>query len=70
MKIVFEDQAFSYELLRAIGYAAYDGADIGECLLTAKKITENDFDSWWTEWDATARRIEGIALECLAKSHN
>lgn len=42
MKLVFRDQAFSFELLRAIGYTAYDGADIGECLATAARIKKGD----------------------------
>jgi hypothetical protein len=46
MKLVFQDQAFSFELLRTIGYTPYDGADVGECISTARRITEGDFDSW------------------------
>jgi hypothetical protein len=38
MKLVFRDQTFSFELLRAIGYTVCDGADIGECLATAARI--------------------------------
>ena len=48
MKLVFRDQTFSFELLRAIGYMVYDGADIGECLATAARIKEGDFESWHT----------------------
>jgi len=35
MKLVLQDQTFSFELLRAVGYAAYDGAGIGEALADA-----------------------------------
>jgi hypothetical protein len=46
---------------RAIGYTVYDGADIGECLATAARIKEGDFESWHTEWTKTAQRVQKIA---------
>ncbi|QRG70341.1 alpha/beta hydrolase family protein [Brevibacillus choshinensis] len=61
MRIVFEDQTFSFELLRALSYAPYGGADIGECLTTAYRIKEGDFDSWYREWYRTAERIHSRA---------
>ncbi|MED4750557.1 alpha/beta hydrolase family protein [Brevibacillus choshinensis] len=61
MRFVFEDQTFSFELLRAMSYAPYGGADIGECLSTANRIKEGDFDSWYTEWYKTAERIHSLA---------
>jgi hypothetical protein len=36
MKIVFQDPTFSLQLLRAISETYYKGADIGECLSTAR----------------------------------
>jgi hypothetical protein len=50
MKIVFQDPTFSLQLLRVIGETYYKGADIGECLSTAYKIKEGDFESWHQEW--------------------
>ena len=69
MKIVFNDPTFSSQLLRAIGEAYYKGADIGECLSTAYRIKEGDFESWHAEWLKTAKRIHGYAIESLAKGH-
>jgi len=69
MKLTFKDQAFSFELLRAVGYAPYGGADLGECLATAERIKEGDLESWHTEWLTTAERIQAIAEEALAKQH-
>jgi hypothetical protein len=69
MKIVFNDPTFSSQLLRAIGETYYRGADIGECLSTAYRIKEGDFESWHTEWLKTAKRIHSYADECLAKGH-
>lgn len=45
MKIVFQDPTFSLQLLRAIEETYYKGADIGECLSTAYRIREGDFES-------------------------
>ncbi len=69
MKLLFHDEAFSFELLRAIGYSVYDGADIGECLSTAARIHEGDFESWYREWTATAERVRRIADTSLARGH-
>ncbi|AKA72265.1 hypothetical protein [Clostridium scatologenes] len=43
MKLHFQGQAFSFELLRAVTYTGYQGAEIGEALATASKIKEGDF---------------------------
>jgi len=66
-KIVFDDHSFSFELLRAIGYAAYGGADISECLMTAYAIKEGDEESWYLNWLATAKRIHQIAIICSSQ---
>ena len=65
MHLVFEDQTFSFELLRTIGYAPYGGADIGECLATASHIREGDFESWYEEWCKRARRVHALADDAL-----
>jgi pimeloyl-ACP methyl ester carboxylesterase len=69
VKLVFQDQAFSFELLRAVGYTVYNGADIGECLATATRIKEGDFESWHTEWSRTAQRVQKIAEHCVHREH-
>ena len=69
MKIVFQDPTFSLQLLRAIGETYYKGADIGECLSTAYRIREGDFESWYTEWLKTANRVHKYAEDCLAAGH-
>ncbi|HEY6535133.1 MAG TPA: alpha/beta hydrolase [Candidatus Nitrosocosmicus sp.] len=69
MKIVFNDPTFSLLLLRTIAETYYKGADIGECLSTAYRIIEGDFESWYEEWLKTARRIHSYADECMSKDH-
>ena len=69
MKIVFQDPTFSLQLLRVIGETYYNGADIGECISTAYRIKEGDFESWHQEWLKTAERVNKYANESLAAGH-
>jgi hypothetical protein len=65
MQLIFHDPSFSYELVRAIGYAVSGGADIGECLSTASRIQEGDCESWYQEWCRTAQRVQALADAAL-----
>lgn len=67
MRLIFQDHTFSFELLRSISYAPFGGADIGECLSTAYRIEEGNFESWYTEWYKTATRLHDLAEESLGR---
>jgi len=70
MRFMFDtDEAFSYETLRAVGYTAFGGADIGEVMATAARITPGDWESWYREWRALADRIATIADKSAADGH-
>jgi alpha-beta hydrolase superfamily lysophospholipase len=69
MKAVFDDPQFSFQMLRIIGSASVGGAEVGECLSTAYRIAEGDFESWYREWLSTAQRVNEIADGCLAAGH-
>jgi pimeloyl-ACP methyl ester carboxylesterase len=69
MKILFDDPFFDGQLLRALGYVYYGGADIGECLTTAQRITQGDADSWYTQWYRLAERVYAGAEGSLAAGH-
>jgi dienelactone hydrolase len=70
MRFMFDtDEAFSYETLRAVAYTVYGGADIGEVMATAARITPGDWESWHREWRALAERIAAIADKCAADGH-
>lgn len=69
MKIVFQDPTFSLQLLRAIAQTYYGGADIGECLSTAYRIQEGNFESWYSEWFKTAKRVHKYADESFSSGH-
>jgi pimeloyl-ACP methyl ester carboxylesterase len=64
-----KDELFQAQLLRAIGYAPYGAADIGECLATAGRISGTDLDQWHDQWLMTAQRIQGLAEASAAAGH-
>lgn len=57
------------QLLRALSETYYKGADIGECLSTAYRIREGDFESWHVEWLNTAKRVHSYADRCISEGH-
>ena len=67
MKVIFQDPTFSFQLLRTLGSTYYGGADIGECLSTAYRIKEGGFESWYTEWLATAERVNKYGDNSLSQ---
>ena len=64
-----DDLQFWYETLRWLGLTAYGGADIGEVVTTAQRITAGDYGSWYEQWAATAERTEAEARAQLAAGH-
>lgn len=69
MKFLYDDESFSFEALRAAGYAPYGGAELGEVLVTCRAIPEGDEVAWSTQWAATAARVERIGRDALAAGH-
>ena len=69
MKVAFKDESFAFEFVRNLGFMYYEGADLGEMMATAGRITEGDFESWFTEWDKLAKRTLSRADASLAAGH-
>lgn len=69
MNIIFKDEQYSFQLLRALGAAPGGASDIGECLKTGYRIKEGDDDSWYDEWSKTAKQVEAAANEFAAQGH-
>jgi len=59
--LFFNTQTFHFETLRQAGYTFSNCADLSEILETVKLIAENDTDSWYTAWKATADRVLALA---------
>ncbi|MFD7836157.1 alpha/beta hydrolase family protein [Streptomyces sp. NPDC059761] len=69
MKFLFDDESFSFETLRAAGFANDGGSDLGEVLATARNIGEGDEDAWLREWKNTAQSVHAIGSRALAAGH-
>lgn len=61
--IFFEDQTFEFETIRSLGYGDYGGAEISEVRKIVNDIQPGDFESWYTEWNSMATKIEKLASE-------
>ncbi len=69
MKVAFKDQSFAFEFVRNLGFMYYGGSDLGEMMAAAGRITEGDFESWFTEWDKVGQRTLSRADASLASGH-
>ncbi|MFD7014945.1 alpha/beta fold hydrolase [Streptomyces sp. NPDC059161] len=69
MRFLFEDESFSFETLRAAGFANDGGADLGEIITTVRNISEGDEEAWLREWKSTAQRVHAIATRAQADGH-
>jgi pimeloyl-ACP methyl ester carboxylesterase len=69
MNLLFTGPLFDAELLRTLSHACYGGADINECIATADRITEDDLESWYKEWNQTAERAQALAEASLSGCH-
>lgn len=62
MAALMKDELFQAQLLRALGYAPYGGADVAECLAVADRITRVDASLWYEQWRALADRTRATAV--------
>ncbi|MFB7668924.1 alpha/beta fold hydrolase [Kitasatospora sp. NPDC056138] len=69
MRFLYEDESFSFETLRAAGFANDGGADLGEILATVRNIAEGDEEAWLREWKSTAERVHATGSRALAAGH-
>ncbi|MER7673732.1 alpha/beta fold hydrolase [Kitasatospora sp. NPDC096128] len=69
MRFLYEDESFSFEALRAAGFANEGGADLGEVLTILRNVGEGDEEAWLREWKKTAQRVHAIGTGALAAGH-
>ena len=69
MTLVFKDDLFDAQWLRAAGHSIYGGAEINECFVAARAIRELDGDSWYKAWNDLATRIRGEGDTSLGAGH-
>lgn len=69
MGLFFKDKAFDFETMRTLNYYNYQGAEIGEVLSVSKKIEEENFVSWFENWQKLAQTVENLGQASLDKNH-
>jgi hypothetical protein len=72
MQLNFQNTAvggFPFEVLRLMSTQGTHGAELGECLATARRIQPNNFASWTREWSHLADRVALEAEAALRKGH-
>jgi pimeloyl-ACP methyl ester carboxylesterase len=66
---MFTDRNYCFEFIRALGASTGGGADIGECIDTARRITEGDNESWYREWLKKGDYLFGLAEQWEKEGH-
>ena len=64
MKVDFANKTvggFNFEFVRGLSLQAAGAAEYGECMDTISRVTNNNFDSWISQWAATADRVAVFA---------
>ncbi len=69
MRFLFDDESFSFEALRAAGFANYGGADLGEIVAAARAIPDGDEEAWCREWSALADRAAATGRAAAEAGH-
>jgi hypothetical protein len=69
VKILLDDADMDAQLSRTVIAVAAEAADLGEVFTTAARVTEGDYDSWFTEWSAAAEVAQSHAEEALRGGH-
>jgi alpha-beta hydrolase superfamily lysophospholipase len=67
--IAFHNSLFDSQLRRTIGHGTYGGAELGECLAAASRVTEGDRESWYSAWMALADRTFVAAEHSATRGH-
>ncbi|MFA9401190.1 MAG: dipeptidyl aminopeptidase, partial [Acidobacteriota bacterium] len=65
----FENDEFEFMFSLALGASYHRGADVGECLATAARIDDGDFEHWYREWKATGDRLAAAARDSEGGAH-
>ena len=70
MTTLLKDELLDSQALRALGYAPYGAADIGDVTSTTGRITRVEKAQWNREWMSTATRVSALADAALAAGDN
>ena len=65
-RLAMADELLDAQLLRTVGAAPYGGADVGECLATARTVQGTDLDGWYSAWTELATTTAELAESARA----
>jgi pimeloyl-ACP methyl ester carboxylesterase len=57
---------FNFEFARGISTQGVGAAEFGECTETLQRVRDGDFESWTSEWTATASGVAEYAVDVAA----
>ena len=66
---IFKDKEMDWVLKRTLQFMDEKAAQVAECLYAARRIDEEDGESWIEEWSSLAARVEQLGDESLEKGH-
>ena len=69
MTMVFRDELFDSQWLRAASHSSSGGADIGECFAAARQIGKPDAERWLLAWSRLADGVLAEAEISAARNH-
>ncbi|MEU0498863.1 alpha/beta fold hydrolase [Mycobacterium sp. NPDC006124] len=69
MKILLDDTEMDAQLGRTMIAVSANAADLGEVMTTAARVVDGDYDSWFSEWSATAQVAQELAEDALRGGH-
>ena len=69
MKILLDDPDMDAQLGRTMIAVAAEAADLGEVMATASRTVARDYDTWYTEWSATAEAARSLGDDALRGGH-
>jgi pimeloyl-ACP methyl ester carboxylesterase len=57
-----KDSDFHFEILRVLGFAPYEGSDIGEVLIAANQIEPGDMESFYNAFHSLATKVDAQSM--------
>lgn len=67
---VFKDKEMNWVFRRTLEFMNEKAAEIAECLYAARRIEEEDGESWINQWASLASRVEALGDESLSNGHS
>jgi hypothetical protein len=69
-KFYFDDVLADLMLMHTLNHATFQGAEIGECLAAAAKVTEGDPGSWRRAWQEQGQNAETAGRQAEDRGHS